>query len=231
MCQPLREAPGALLHCAYDTIKVRHKAAGKGKGSDEHDPCCAWDALLVQHLVPGLALGSDVIEEFAVALRLHPIEQRFDRRSHRAEDAERSRRPAATSGSRPSVTAGLAGGRLVTTRDVPASRIRASDAVARSHPPELIVFGFLCRCAPVFKFLLSGKSASQLSHACGLTRGPKVRPGVSWLLSSPRPRHFGKTEPGTPGTNTSGPRSPARKGSPAFALPPRPLPLAAWARR
>src|SRR5271169_2665180 len=45
-------------------------------------------ALFVKLLVPRLALCGYAIEEPAVALRLHPIEQRFDRRSHRADNAE-----------------------------------------------------------------------------------------------------------------------------------------------
>jgi hypothetical protein len=51
--------------------------------------------LLVQLLVPALALGRHDIEKFAVALRLHPIEQRSERRSHRADHSEFGRRAAA----------------------------------------------------------------------------------------------------------------------------------------
>jgi hypothetical protein len=50
--------------------------------------------LLVQHRVPGLAPGRDPIEEFGVALRLHPIEQRFDRRPHRADGLRTGSNPA-----------------------------------------------------------------------------------------------------------------------------------------
>src|SRR6516225_10832935 len=51
--------------------------------------------LLVLHLIPDFALGRDYIEETAIALRLHPIEQRFDGRPHRADNAELGRRAAA----------------------------------------------------------------------------------------------------------------------------------------
>jgi hypothetical protein len=119
-----------------------------------------------------LALGSDVIEEFAVALRLHPIEQRFDRRSHRAEDAERSRRAAATSGSRPSVTAGLAGGRLVTTRDVPAnSHTRVGRCCTLSPARADCLRLSVSVCASLQRFCsLANQSANYPT--------PAARPGV-----------------------------------------------------
>src|SRR3984957_17863829 len=50
--------------------------------------------LLVQHLVPRPALGCDTIEEVSACLRRHPIEQRSDRRAHRAYGAEFGRRAA-----------------------------------------------------------------------------------------------------------------------------------------
>ena len=76
-------ALGEVAHHTRHSLRMNAVLAARGIG------------LPVQLLVPGLALGGYAIEEPTVAFRLHPIEQRFDRRSHRADNAEFGRRAAA----------------------------------------------------------------------------------------------------------------------------------------
>src|SRR5580700_5637954 len=54
-------ARGEIAHCARHRLRMNTIPAARGIG------------LLVQHLVPALATGRNLIEEFGIALRLHPI--------------------------------------------------------------------------------------------------------------------------------------------------------------